>query len=81
MNGSRVPKWVQKKIRGSKKFKEAKKKQKNIKKAKEKIKSEKLNLKKATDIIIAIGIFISVVGIAVLAGASIPAWGAFLACI
>lgn len=81
MNGSRVPKWVQKKIKASKKFKEAKKKQKQIKKAKEQIKSQKLNLKKATDIIIAIGIFISVVGIAVLAGASIPAWGAFLACI
>lgn len=81
MNGSRVPKWVQKKIKASKKFKEAKKKQKQIKKAKEQIKSQKLNLKKATDILIAIGIFISVVGIAILAGASIPAWGAFLACI
>lgn len=81
MNGSGVPKWVQKKIKDSTGFKKNKERQKKIKDAKAKIKSEKLNLKKAKDIIIAIGIFISVVGIAIFAGASIPAWGAFLACI
>ncbi|MEH7514238.1 hypothetical protein V7146_16110 [Gottfriedia acidiceleris] len=49
-----------------------------MEKAKDKIEAKKLNLKKTADIIIAIGIFVAVVGLVIFATSSIAAWGAFL---
>ena len=49
-----------------------------MKEAKNKIKAKKLNLKKTTDIIIAIAIFVSVVGLMIFSLGSIGAWGSLL---
>lgn len=38
---------------------------------------QKLNMKKATDIVIAIGIFIAVVGFAIFAASAVASWGTF----
>lgn len=45
--------------------------------ARSKIKARKLNMKKTADIVIAIGIFIAVVGFAIFAASAIASWGAF----
>ncbi|WP_311925619.1 hypothetical protein [Enterococcus canintestini] len=45
--------------------------------ARSKIKARKLNMKKATDIVIAIGIFIAVVDFAIFAASAVASWGAF----
>lgn len=78
MDKSGVPKWVQKKIKDSKKYKNGKKLQKDVKSAKAKIKAKKLNLKKAADIIIAIGIYVAIVGVCIFAINAVSAWGAVL---
>lgn len=47
-------------------------------KAKSQIKIKNLNLRKHADIIIAIGIFISIVGLVLFAPAAVATWGSFL---
>ena len=81
MNKSKIPSSIQKKIKGTNEYKNGQKKQKKVKEAKAKIKSKKLNLRKHNDIIIAIGIFISIVGVATFATSAVSAWGALLLCI
>ncbi|MGG4470098.1 hypothetical protein ABER68_18820 [Paenibacillus alvei] len=78
MSSSGIPNSVQKKVKGLKDYKKGQEDAKKIQKAKSQIKSKKLNLKKTTDIIIAIGIFVAVVGLVIFATSSIAAWGAFL---
>ena len=46
--------------------------------ARSKIKARKLNMKKTADIVIAIGIFIAVVGFAIFAASAIASWRVFL---
>lgn len=69
MNSSGVPSSIQKKIKDTNEYKNGQKKQK---------KAKKLNLNVAKDITIVIGIFISVVGIAIFAASAISAWGPLL---
>lgn len=78
MNDKKVPKDIQKKVKGHKDFKKAKEEESKTKKAKKQINAQKLNLKKTADIIIAIGIFVAVVGVVLLATSSIAAWAAIL---
>lgn len=78
MNDKKVPKDIQKKVRDHKDYKKAKKDLDKMKTAKSKIKAKKLNLKKYKDIVIAIGIFVTVVDLVILATTSVWGWGAFL---
>lgn len=78
MDKKKVPKDIQKKVKNLKDYKKAQKDCANMKNAKKKMKARNLNLKKAKDIIIAIGIFIAVVGLVIFATGSITAWGPFL---
>lgn len=78
LNEAGVPKSVQKKAKALKDYKKGQEDLKNMEKAKDKIEAKKLNLKKTADIIIAIGIFVAVVGLVIFATASIASWGAFL---
>lgn len=73
-----VPKDIQKKARNLKDYKKGQSDLKKMKEAKSKIKAKKLNLKKTTDIIIAIAIFVSVVGLMIFSLGSIGAWGSLL---
>ena len=73
-----VPKSVQKKVKSLNDYKKAQKDLSNMKKAKSQIRAKKLNLKKAGDIVIAIGIFVAVVGLMIFASGSIGLWGPFL---
>lgn len=73
-----VPNDIQKKVRQLNDYKKGKKDLDNMKKAKSQIRAKGLNLKKASDIIIAIGIFVAVVGIVIFATSAVSAWGAFL---
>lgn len=72
-----VPKDIQKKVKGLNDYKKAQKDLKSMNAARSKIKARKLNMKKTADIIIAIGIFIAVVGFAIFAASAIASWGAF----
>jgi 1,4-dihydroxy-2-naphthoate octaprenyltransferase len=45
--------------------------------AKSQIKAKKLNMKKVADIVIAIAIFIAVVGLIIFTAGSVASWGAF----
>ena len=73
-----VPKDIQKKARNLKDYKKGQSDLKKMKEAKSKIKAKKLNLKKTTDIIIAIAIFVSVVGLMIFSLGSIGALGSLL---
>lgn len=73
-----VPKDVQKKTRNLKDYKKGQSDLKKMQTAKSKIKAKKLNLKKTTDIIIAIAIFVSVVGLMIFSLGSIGAWDSLL---
>lgn len=63
---------IQKKARGLNDYKKGKKDLDNVKKAKG------LNLNKHADIVIAIGIFIAVVGLVIFAASAVASWGPFL---
>lgn len=78
LNSAGVPKDIQNKARGLADYKKGKKDLANMKKAKQQITSKKLNLRKYADIVIAIGIFVSVVGLMIFASGAVSAWGAFL---
>jgi hypothetical protein len=78
LNEVGVPKSIQKKAKALKDYKKGQEDLKEMEKAKDKIEAKKLNLKKTADIIIAIGIFVAVVGLVIFATSSIAAWGAFL---
>lgn len=73
-----VPNDIQKKVKKLKDFQKGVEDQKKLDKAKKDIKAKKLNLNKKTDIIIAIGIVVAVMGFAFFAVSSIPVWAAFL---
>lgn len=78
MNDKKVPRDIQNKVRSHKDFKKALEEEAKAKKAKKKMREKKLNLNARADVIIAIGIFVAVVGIVLFAPTSIPAWGAIL---
>lgn len=74
MNDKKVPKDIQKKIKNDKNYKDAKKEESKAKSAKAQMNAKKLNLRNVSDLIIGIGIFISVVGIALFAVNLYSAW-------
>lgn len=78
LGSSGIPKGIQNKAKGLADYKKAQKDLTNIKKAKQQMKSKGLNLRKNSDIIIAIGIFVSVVGFLIFASGAVATWGAFL---
>ena len=78
MSDKKVPKSIQDKVRNHKDFKKAKAEEADAKKAKKQMNAKKLDLSKTTDLIIAIGIFIAVVGVVLFVTTSFPAWAAVL---
>ncbi len=74
MNDKGVPKDIQKKVKNDKNYKEAKKEHDKAKKAKSQMNSKKLNLRKTTDLIIGIGIFVSTVGVVLFAMNLFGSW-------
>ncbi len=76
MNEKKVPKKIQDEVRKHKDFKKAKAEEADAKKAKKQMNAKKLDMKKATDVVIAIGIFVAVVGIMLFVPTSIAAWAA-----
>lgn len=78
LNSAGVPNDIQKKARGLADYKKGQKDLANMRKAKQQITAKKLNLRKNADIVIAIGIFVSVVGLMIFASGAVAAWGAFL---
>lgn len=78
MNDKKVPKDIQKKVKEHKDYKKALEEEKKAKEAKKEIKAKKLDLSKTIDIVIAIAIFIVVVGIVLLATTNITGWAAIL---
>lgn len=78
MDSKKIPKWVQKKIKSSKQYKNGQEKQKKVKKAKSKIVSKKLNLKNKKDLTMSIAIFISIVGVTLFPPSALPSWSSVL---
>lgn len=78
LGGAGVPRDIQRKARNLADYKKGQKDLANMKKAKSQIKAKNLDLRKYSDIIIATGIFISVVGLVLFAPAATATWGAFL---
>lgn len=78
MSKDGVPGWVQKKIKNSRQYKDGRDKQKKVKSAKAQINAKKLNLNVHKDIVIAIGIFISVVGVAIYVASEVAKWAPLL---
>lgn len=78
LDNAGVPKKVRDKARALSDYKKGKEELKKMQRAKSQMRSKGLNLRKNSDIIIAIGIFITVVGFAVFATSAVGAWGAFL---
>lgn len=78
MNNKGVPKDIQKKVKNDKNYKDAKKEHDKAKKAKAQMKAKKLNLRKVSDLIIGIGIFVSVVGVVLFAMTLFGSWGPVL---
>lgn len=74
MNDKGVPKDIQKKVKNDKNYKDAKKEHDKAKKAKSQMNSKRLNLRKMSDLIIGIGIFVSTVGIVLFAMNLFGAW-------
>lgn len=73
LSGSKVPKDIQKEVKGSNDYKKGQKDLGNMKKAKQEIKSKHLDLSFNKDLLIAAGIFVIVVGVAFVAPEFIPA--------
>ena len=78
LDSAGVPKDIQKKARNLKDYKKGQNDLKKMKEAKSKIKAKKLNLKNKNDLIIAIAIFVSVVGLMIFPLSGVSAWGALL---
>lgn len=77
MNKGKVPKDIQEKVKNLKDYKKAQNDLKKMNTARAKIKSKKLNLRKVAHVIVAIAIFIAVVGLVIFAAASIGSWMGF----
>lgn len=78
LDSAGVPKSIQKKAKDLKDYKKGQEDLKKIKDASKKIDAKNLNLHKTADIIIAIAIFVAVVGLVIFATGAIASWGAFL---
>lgn len=70
---NKVPKKVKEKVRSSRDYKKAKNDLAKMKRAKSEINKKHLNLNNAKDLVIAAGIFVSIVGVAFFAPAALPA--------
>lgn len=73
LDGSKVPKDVQKKVKDSKDYKKGQKDLKKMQEAKREIHRRKLNLSVNKDLLIAAGIFVTAVGVAFVAPEFLPA--------
>jgi len=73
LNGSKVPKDVQKKVKGSPDYKKGQQDLNKMKKAKQEINRQNLDLSKWKDVVIAAGIFVAIVGVAFFAPEALPA--------
>lgn len=72
LDGSKVPKDVQKKVKDSKDYKKGQKDLKKMQEAKREIHRRKLNLSVNKDLLIAAGIFVTAVGVAFVAPEFLP---------
>lgn len=72
LTGAGVPNKVKEKVKNSPDYKKGKQDLENMQKAKKEIKKQKLNLSKYSDLIIAVGIFVMIVGVCFFAPEAIP---------
>lgn len=72
LSGSKVPKDVQKKVKGSPDYKKGQQDLNKMKKAKQEINRQKLDLSQWKDVVIAAGIFVAIVGVAFFAPEFLP---------
>jgi hypothetical protein len=73
LSGSKVPKDVQKKVKGSADYKKGQQDLNKMKKAKQEISRQNLDLSQWKDVVIAAGIFVAIVGVAFFAPEALPA--------
>lgn len=74
MNDKGVPKDIQRKVKNDRNYKDAKNEERKAKNAKFQMNAKRLNLRKTAELVIGIGIFISVVGIALFAANAYYLW-------
>lgn len=73
LDDCKVPKDIQEKVKGSRDYKKGQEDLKNMQKAKQEINRRHLNMKNRKDVIIAAGIFVTIVGVAFFAPEALPA--------